>query len=329
MGTPRLPRTSHILILICVSVLSLTKATAQGVPAAPASGGAAPVAAPGAAVAIPGAGAINGASNVQNFNGAIQLSGSPQINMSSPDLNALGFGQPNMAINPNVGAGYGTAAMCMYALSAGLTGASLAGLHSTSRWGDDLERQARSPIERDHSVQRDLGSQNVVTIECDKNSKVTMGYNNDEKCTRDKMHKGMAEHMDKVFLGCVQSSAVAAGYPKPESIHINHMGCHHVRTVAGSSTMSLHSWGRALDIGAIILKPSGTKLSMHVRNGVGNNRTFYNSLRACWARSLPPSCRAGSGREAFGSIGYPGSEGPSNGSHNDHLHLSFPPCAGE
>jgi hypothetical protein len=224
------------------------------------------------------------------------------------------------------------AAMCLQAFGGGLSSSSPASLRSTAAWGDDLEAAARAPFESPHRSPASVGSGTVVGIDCNKtgqaNANITLGYNSDERCTRERMHQGMAEHMNQHFLGCVQAAAEAAGMEKPEKIHINHMGCHVVRTVRGSSTMSLHSHGRALDIGAIIFKPSGRRVSMHVREARGPNRDFYNSLRACWARSLPAACRNGSGREAFGSIGYPGSQGPGNNDHNDHLHLSFPPCAG-
>jgi hypothetical protein len=269
---------------------------------------------------------------------AFAPSAKPQFSPVSGETPNLSGGAGNMSMGPanSRGGGLGLggfAAMCA------LGGAFLLGTPSrndaAARWGDDLEIAARAPIEFPHrspaSGSGD-GAGLVVGIDCDQqgqsNARITMGYNSDTRCSRDRMHAGMARHMDEHFLRCVQVAAEAAGMQKPERIHINHMGCYNVRTVAGSNTMSLHSHGRALDIGAIIFKPSGERVSMHVRNADGRNRNFYSALRVCWARSLPENCRTGGGREAFGSIGYPGSRGPGNDSHNDHLHLSFPPCAG-
>jgi hypothetical protein len=258
------------------------------------------------------------------------VGGSAPVIANSPGNMSMGASNPG---GGGLGLG-GFAAMCA------LGGAFLLGTPSrndaAARWGDDLEIAARGPIEFPHrrpaSGSGSGGEGLVVGIDCDQqgqsSARITLGYNSDTRCTRERMHEGMARHMDEHFLRCVQDAAEAVGMQRPERIHINHMGCHNVRTVAGSNTMSLHSYGRALDIGAIIFKPSGERVSMHVRHADSRNRSFYNSIRVCWARSLPENCRTRGGREAFGSIGYPGSNGPGNDSHNDHLHLSFPPCAG-
>ena len=354
MGTPR-PRAhsphairqltrlaAHAVAFVLVFTVNVSvRAQAPAAPpsgGAPAAGGGGTTAAP--AVAAPAAGAVNGFRNLDTNAAFVTgtVDGS-KLMSTTPTMDQLGFGQGNLnyASIAQAGSGYGTAAMCASMASVLIGGLGPAAISATTKWGDDLERQSRGDqMETDHMTrQQDINADTVVGFDCDKagestqKAKITMGYNSDTKCTRDKMDRGMAQHMDKVFLSCVQQSAQAAGFTPPAAIHINHMGCHHVRTVAGSSTMSLHSWGRALDIGAIIFKPSGQKMSMHIRDSnKPGSREFYNALRNCWARNLPASCRGGGGRESFGSIGYNGSNGPANGKHADHMHLSWPPCAG-
>ena len=363
MGTPRphgarSPKAIRKLLRLSghaaafVLVFTVNVSVRAQAPAAPPSGGAAPVApvasgggSGGGSTALPavapGAGGVNGAVNVENLSGKLvtgTLDGS-KLMSTTPTMDQLGFGNGNLnyAAAAQAGSGYGTAAMCASMASVLIGGLGPAAINATTKWGDDLERQARGDqMEEDHMTrQQDINADTVVGFDCDKEgestykAKITMGYNSDTKCTRDKMDRGMAAHMDKVFLECVRLSAQAAGFQQPAAIHINHMGCHHVRNVAGTNTASLHSWGRALDIGAIIFKPSGQKVSMHIREShKPGNKEFYNSLRKCWARNLPASCRGGGGRESFGSIGYNGSDGPANGKHADHMHLSWPPCAG-
>ncbi len=265
--------------------------------------------------------AANG--NIQNLSSPMYMPGAPGMTMSTPVI-------------PSVTPGPATMSGLQQALLAcTLAAPTLMNLASIGASGNDLERATNSPYERDHeTLGKDAPADLVKTFDCKpvdgKMPKITSGFNQDEKCTEDKMHAGMKKHMDEHFLGCVQKSADAAGLPKPESIHINHMGCYNERNKRGSGQRSLHSLGRALDIGAIIFKPSGTKMKMHVnQSNDPKNLQFYSELRKCWANTLPASCRTGRAEEGFGSVGHWRSGRPADSNHSDHLHLAYPPCAGE
>lgn len=165
---------------------------------------------------------------------------------------------------------------------------------------------------------------------CDKEAVVRGGYDSDTKCGNGTVLPAYAEHLNKHFFGCVEKGALAAGYSQPERVFIRHWGTYVNRNARNSSSLSMHAYARAIDIVKFIIYDQtgkATSVSTHVRDFKGATVKFYNAFRQCWKDTMPSSCRPGQ-REYSGSIGIPGSELGGNSLHNDHIHLSFPFCAG-
>lgn len=166
---------------------------------------------------------------------------------------------------------------------------------------------------------------------CSKNAFVKGGYDSDTTCGKAYIHyPKFAQHLDKYFYTCVADAAKLIGFNKPENIFINHMGTYNDRDARGSNTLSMHAYARAIDIAYLnITDASGKKIriSSNVRDYKGINKKFYDEFRQCWKETMPKSCEKG-GSESIGSIGIPSSALGGNSLHNDHIHLSFPKCAG-
>jgi|GEM_PF-1022944 len=165
---------------------------------------------------------------------------------------------------------------------------------------------------------------------CDPNAMVTGGYDSDTKCGNGTVYPGYAEHLDKNFFRCVEVASADANYRQPERVFIRHWGTYVNRNARNSSSLSMHAYARAIDIVKFILydRTGGTtQVSTHVRDFAGSTAKFYNSFRQCWKDTLPSSCKPGQ-REYLGSIGIPGSALGGNSLHDDHIHLSYPLCAG-
>ncbi|MNK01242.1 hypothetical protein D3C87_190370 [compost metagenome] len=165
---------------------------------------------------------------------------------------------------------------------------------------------------------------------CAKTAMVKGGYNSDTKCGNGTVLPKYAEHLNKHFFGCVETAAADANFKQPERIFIRHWGTYVDRDARGSTSLSMHAYARAIDIVKFILYDrtgAATQVSTHVRDFKGATAKFYNSFRQCWKETLPSACRPGQ-REYSGSIGIPGSALGGNSLHNDHIHLSFPFCAG-
>lgn len=165
---------------------------------------------------------------------------------------------------------------------------------------------------------------------CDSAAIVRGGYDSDTKCGNGTIHPNYATHLNKHFFGCVETAALAANYPQPERVFIRHWGTYVNRNARNSSSLSMHAYARAIDIVKFLIydRTGGvTSVSTHVRDFKGTTKTFYNAFRQCWKDTMPTKCRPGQ-REYAGSIGIPGSALGGNDLHNDHIHLSFPLCAG-
>ncbi|CAE81019.1 hypothetical protein AB1A81_16715 [Bdellovibrio bacteriovorus] len=165
---------------------------------------------------------------------------------------------------------------------------------------------------------------------CDKEAIVRGGYDSDTKCGNGTVLPAYAEHLNKHFFGCVEKGSLAAGYSQPERVFIRHWGTYVNRNARNSSSLSMHAYARAIDIVKFIIYDrtgKATSVSTHVRDFKGTTAKFYNAFRQCWKDTMPSKCRPGQ-REYSGSIGIPGSELGGNSLHNDHIHLSFPFCAG-
>lgn len=165
---------------------------------------------------------------------------------------------------------------------------------------------------------------------CEQEAIVRGGYDSDTKCGNGTILPAYAEHLNKYFFGCVERGALAAGYRQPERVFIRHWGTYVNRNARGSTSLSMHAYARAIDIVKFIIYDrdgQATQVSTHVRDFKGNTAKFYNSFRQCWKDTMPSKCRPGQ-REYSGSIGIPGSALGGNSLHNDHIHLSFPMCAG-
>ncbi len=181
---------------------------------------------------------------------------------------------------------------------------------------DTIRTASKGTVNSNHG-----GPVDMVSILC--GGKVTFGKGGG-RCSNTDVSKKFAEHIDKYLLSCVQRAADQAGISGVQAVNVNGSGCFADRNinVGGQSQAgkpSNHSRGLACDISSFTLKPSGQEMQAKVPGAnSGNNRTFYDSFRRCWAASMP-SCTPP-------SIGAPGHEPPPvNGDHADHIHLQLPP----
>jgi len=165
---------------------------------------------------------------------------------------------------------------------------------------------------------------------CEKGYKSVGGYNSDKSCGRAYLHDKFTKNLNQQFYKCVFNAADRAGYAKTQKVFINHLGSYNDRTARNSTRKSNHAYARALDIKNFNLVDSRGKVSRVstlLRNYKGKQAKFYDGFRQCWKDSMPSSCRRGNS-EYKGSIGHKSSKLGGNTLHNDHIHLSFPLCAG-
>lgn len=165
---------------------------------------------------------------------------------------------------------------------------------------------------------------------CDKEATVMGGYGSTTKCGNGTLHPAFAVHLNKYFFGCVETAARAADMRQPDRVFLTHWGTYVNRNARGSTSLSMHALARAIDIVKFVVYDRDGKsvqISTNVKDFKGSTVKFYNSFRQCWKDTMPSRCRPGQ-REYTGSIGIPGSALGGNSLHNDHIHLSFPTCAG-
>ena len=165
---------------------------------------------------------------------------------------------------------------------------------------------------------------------CKEGYKSTGGYNSDTRCGRAFLHKKFSENLNDQFYKCVFQAADDAGYTKTQKVFINHLGSYNDRNARNSTRKSNHAYARALDIKNFNLvddRGRVTKVSTLLRDYNGKQAKFYDEFRDCWRESMPTNCRAGK-TEYKGSVGHTKSKLGGNSLHNDHIHLSFPLCAG-
>lgn len=166
---------------------------------------------------------------------------------------------------------------------------------------------------------------------CHSTALVKGGYYSDSSCGRAFLYDKFVTHLNRHFFTCVERASQTANLSQPKRVFINHMGSYNDRTARGSSRLSMHAYARALDIQNINLIDSRGnvyRISTHINNFKGATAKFYDSFRSCWMKTMPSNCRPGK-TEYQGSIGHTKSTvSGKNSRHNDHIHLSYPPCAG-
>lgn len=165
---------------------------------------------------------------------------------------------------------------------------------------------------------------------CQTEQIVKGGYESDSVCSKAYVQPAFGVHLNRHFMTCVRTAATKAGIAAPARVFVRHWGSYNDRPARGSTRLSMHAYARAIDIVNFNLydaKGTLKRISTHVRDYSGANAVFYDEFRACWKATIPSSCRS-SDTESSGSIGFPGSKMGGNTLHNDHLHLSFPLCAG-
>jgi len=165
---------------------------------------------------------------------------------------------------------------------------------------------------------------------CESGYKSIGGYNSDRTCGRAFLHEKFSDNLNEQFYKCVFNAADTAGYAETQKVFINHLGSYNDRTARNSTRKSNHAYARALDIKNFNLVDSNgniSKVSTLLRDYKGKQAVFYDEFRQCWKDSMPSSCRSGN-TEYKGSVGHKSSKLGGNTLHNDHIHLSFPLCAG-
>lgn len=156
------------------------------------------------------------------------------------------------------------------------------------------------------------------------------GYNSDTQCGRAFFHQLLADNLNEVFFVCLSDAARAGGYPQPVRAFIRHLGSYNDRNARNSGRLSNHAYARAWDIvnfNLIDAQGRNHRISTHINHYSGAQARFYDEFRDCWQDSMPSSCRPGHA-EFRGSIGHRASKLGGNTLHNDHIHLSYPLCAG-
>lgn len=136
----------------------------------------------------------------------------------------------------------------------------------------------------------------------------------------------LIERMNKYFGKCVSDAAKAAGMGTVTDINVSHMGGYVNRRINNGSknpsrSWSLHSSGRALDIGRIDVVANGktyrvpmTKASHDGRNG-REEKAFYRAFTKCWSTNNKNNC----GSKSLLDCNY-------NSKHHDHVHIALPFC---
>ena len=165
---------------------------------------------------------------------------------------------------------------------------------------------------------------------CESDKESQGGYNSDTQCGRAYFHPSFADNLNEAFYICVSDAAEAAGYPQPVRVFVRHIGSYNDRTARNSSRISNHAYARAWDIVNFNLyDKDGTRyrVSTYLRDYKDDQAKFYDEFRDCWQESLPAECSPGK-TEYKGSVGHQASKLGGNSLHNDHLHLSYPLCAG-
>lgn len=165
---------------------------------------------------------------------------------------------------------------------------------------------------------------------CQAEQIVKGGYESDSVCSKAYVQPAFGRHLNRHFVSCVKTAAARAGFNEPARIFVRHWGSYNDRTARGSTRLSMHAYARAIDLVNINLYDAAgalKRVSTHVRDYTGANAVFYDEFRACWKATIPATCRS-SDTESSGSIGFPSSKMGGNTLHNDHLHLSYPLCAG-
>lgn len=166
---------------------------------------------------------------------------------------------------------------------------------------------------------------------CHASSVARGGYLSDTACGRAFLYDKFVTHLNRNFFTCVEKAAQSANLSQPSRVFINHMGSYNDRAARGSTRLSMHAYARALDLKNINLIDSRGnvyRISTHVNDFKGATATFYDSFRSCWMKTMPSNCKAGQ-TEYQGSIGHVKSTvSGKNSLHNDHIHLSYPTCAG-
>lgn len=165
---------------------------------------------------------------------------------------------------------------------------------------------------------------------CDTDKATQGGYNSDSQCGRAFFHPSFAKNLNNTFHICIDVAAKEAGWPSPRRVFIRHLGSYNDRNARNSSRLSHHAYARAWDIVNFNLfdeEGNHYKASTLLRDYKNEQATFYDSFRSCWQDSMPESCEVGDS-EYKGSVGHQASVLGGNSLHNDHLHLTFPLCAG-
>lgn len=137
----------------------------------------------------------------------------------------------------------------------------------------------------------------------------------------------LVKEMNENLPTCVLEAARAAGMRgNLTSINVAHMGGYVNRRVNNGSrrrsrAWSLHSTGRALDIGRIDVTVGGKTLRVPMtikshRGQLGREEAaFYKKFGTCWKEKVTSSC----GKKTMLDCTY-------NRLHHDHVHISLPLC---
>lgn len=166
---------------------------------------------------------------------------------------------------------------------------------------------------------------------CHSTAVIRGGYLSNTSCGNAYLYDKFVTHLNRHFFTCVEKAASKANYSQVSRVFVHHVGSYNDRTARNSTRLSMHAYARALDIKYFNLIDSQgnvTRVSTNINDFRGATAKFYDEFRGCWKATMPSNCVSGQ-TEYQGSIGHNSSSVPGRNSlHNDHIHLSFPFCAG-
>jgi hypothetical protein len=142
------------------------------------------------------------------------------------------------------------------------------------------------------------------------------GFNG--KCEPIDVAKDFAPVLLEQIPKCVNQALRLDHEAPAASIFIEHMGTYQNRKVAGSSRVSMHATGRAIDVSKIIIKTTSGKTITHKMTIGSRREAFYGNFNKCWTtyQGTKAQCHPRGG----GMIDCKDSD------HHDHVHLSLPFC---
>jgi len=140
------------------------------------------------------------------------------------------------------------------------------------------------------------------------------------KCSKERViSPTLKKYINSDFLSCVNEALLFSGRDNTSEIEISHKG---IMADVRHSPLSLHSFGRAIDIHSIKVRYSIFRRESFNFEADGD-ASFFSTLRLCWGRVILEKNQCPLFENKFELTGTIGKE---DEDHQKHLHLSVPFC---